>query len=97
MCHIEVSDLLAWADVYGCVIHMYVDRRQGDWFRKMTRGQSESPWFLGHTKGRERSSRQAWQEAGLEAGIWGRHAHPWGWEPDVAWLTPGKVIWSVLS
>lgn len=63
MHHIEVSDLLAWADVYGCVIHIYVDRRQDDWFRKMTKGQSESPGFLRHVQGRERSSRQAWRQA----------------------------------
>ena len=53
---IELSDLLAWADVYGCVIHIYVDMRQDDWFRKMTRGQSEPPGFLGHAQWRERSS-----------------------------------------
>lgn len=60
MGHIEVSDLRAWADVYGCVIQIYVDMSQDDWFRKMTRGQSEPPGFLGHAQWRERSSRRAW-------------------------------------
>lgn len=46
MGHIELSDLLAW----------HVDMRQDDWFRKMTRGQSDPPGFLGHAQWRERSS-----------------------------------------
>lgn len=57
MGHIEVSDLRAWADVYGCVIQIYVDMRQDE---KMTRGQSKPPGFLGHVQWRERSSRRAW-------------------------------------